>query len=70
MNQVAFLMLFLYVRSFEFYRYPKDFDDGERDSESSDELNIDELNRKGEEQLLEKHYQVEAKYFLERQTFL
>ena len=69
MNQVAFLMLFLYVRSFE-YRYPRDFGDGKRDSESSDDLNVDVLNRKEEEQLLEKHHQVEAKYFLERRTFL
>jgi len=70
MNQVAFFMLFLYVRSFEFCRYPRDFDDGKRDSKPDDELNIDESNRKEEEQLLEKYYQVEAKYFLERRTFL
>lgn len=63
-------MLFLYVRSFEFYRYPRDFGDGNRESEPSDELNVDVLNRKEEEQLLEKHHQMEAKYFLERQTFL
>ena len=70
MNQVAFFILFLYVRSFEFSRYPRDFGDEKRDLESSDELNIDDLNRKEEEKLLEKHHQVEAKYFLERQTFL
>ncbi|MEL6460975.1 MAG: hypothetical protein AAFQ91_22500 [Cyanobacteria bacterium J06621_15] len=70
MNQLAFFMFFLYVRSFEFYRYPRDFDDGKRDYKSDDELNLDELNRKEEEQLLGKYYQVEAKYFLERQTFL
>lgn len=69
MNQLAFLMLFLYVRSFEFYRYPKDFGDEKRDYKSDDELDLDKLNRKEEEQLLSKHYQVEAKYFLERQTF-
>ena len=68
MNQVAFLMLFLYVRSFEFNRYPRDFDG--RESEPTDELDLDKLNRKGEEQLLEQHHHVEAKYFLERQTFL
>jgi len=70
MNQLAFFMLFLYVRSFQFYRYPRDFDDEKRDYKSDDELNLDELNRKEEEQLLSKHYQVEAKYFLERRTFL
>ncbi len=70
MNQIAFFMLFLYIRSFELPRYPKDFDDGKRESKASDKWNTDELSRKKEEQLLEKYYQVEAKYFLERRTFL
>lgn len=69
MNYVAFLM-FLYIRSFEFSKYPKDFDDGRRESKPDDEFNTDELNRKEEEELLAKNYQVEAKYFLERRTFL
>ncbi|WP_414620914.1 hypothetical protein [Calothrix sp. CCY 0018] len=70
MDRIAFLMLFLYIRSFDFSKYPEDFDDGRRESKSEDGFNLDELNRKGEEQLLAKNYQVEAKYFLERRTFL
>lgn len=70
MDRIAFLMLFLYIRSFELPKYPKDFDDGRRESKFDDEFYVDELNRKGEEQLLAKNYQVEAKYFLERRTFL
>ena len=70
MHRIAFLMLFLYIRSFELPRYPKDFNDGKRDSKPDDEFKADKLSRKEEEQFLEKYYQVEAKYFLERGTFL
>lgn len=70
MHRIAFLMLFLYIRSFEFSKYPEDFDYGRRDSNFNDEFNVDELNRKGEEQFLAQNYQMEAKYFLERRTFL
>ena len=67
MHRIAFLMLFLYIRSFELPRYP---DDGKRDSKPNDEFKADKLSRKEEEQFLEKYYQVEAKHFLERGTFL
>ncbi|AFY53411.1 hypothetical protein Riv7116_0827 [Rivularia sp. PCC 7116] len=68
-NQIAFVILFLYVRSSEFSKYPK-FDYGKRESKPDDELNIDKVNRKQQESFLEKQHQVEAKYFLERRTFL
>ncbi len=63
-------MLFLYIRSFELPRYPKNFDDGRGYSKPDDELKADKLSRKEEEQFFEQYYQVEAKYSLERHTFL
>lgn len=69
MYQIAFVMLFLYVRTFEYSRYPKNFDRRERESKPDDEIGIDELNRKQQEKLLEQQYQLEARYFLERRQF-
>ena len=68
-NQTAFVILFLYIRSFEFSKYPK-FDDGKRESKPDDELSIDKINWQQQEHFLEKQHQVEAKYFLERRKFL
>ncbi|MBV6627501.1 MAG: hypothetical protein KI793_32035 [Rivularia sp. (in: Bacteria)] len=68
-NQIAFVILFLYVRSFEFSKYPQ-FGYRKRDSQPDDELSIDKISRKQQKHFLDKQHQVEARYFLERRTFL
>ena len=71
MNQVAFVILFLYIRSFELPKYPKDFDDRKRESKpDDDEFRIDKLKRRQQEKVLENQRRVENNYSLERRKFL
>lgn len=71
MNRLAFLMLFLYIRSFKIEKYSKDFNSGKRDSEPNRNAEFDQnnFNRKQEEKVFQNLHKLESNYFLERQTF-
>lgn len=71
MYQIAFTIFFLYIRSFKLPKYPKDFDDGKKESKPSNkEFNTNKFTDKEEEKVLKNLGRVESNYFLERRTFL
>ena len=70
MNQIAFVILFLYIRSFPLSKYSKDFENGKIEPQpDNEECKIDISRQKQQKKVLEKYQQVEANYSLARRTF-
>lgn len=71
MSQAAFVILFVYIRSFNLTKYDRDFDREKRESKPNEqEFKRDIFKVKQQQKVIEKHREVEANYFLERRTYL
>ena len=70
MNQLVFVIFFLYIRSFELPKYFDKFNNEEREFKPNDEeFQKEDLRKKQQNKVLENLHRVEANYFLERRIF-